>query len=175
MRLENKYFPVFMGALAALSIAVIIYASFSFKGKSEKRFLKNIADYDSLTVQPMRLVLQDDSLAVASVEDKNVILLFFSSWSEKSQLMLAELDELTARKPSVRVIGALVNDATDTIDFDTLPARFFYVDGVKMFNELKVPGIPAYIVFDKEKAYKFAHVGYQLGAGTSLIEKYLDE
>ncbi|MFA5667826.1 MAG: hypothetical protein WC967_01185 [Balneolaceae bacterium] len=175
MRIDNKYFPAFMAVMALVSALIIVYASLSFKDKEQTRFLNSISTNDTLTVKKMRYVHKDDSVSVSEFKGKNVVLLFFSSWSEKSNFMIDEIATLTDQNSSIHVIGALVKDATDSIDFEALPKNFTYVDGVSLYNDLKVPGVPSYVVFDKNGSYVYAHVGYQEGAGYSLLKQYIDD
>lgn len=173
MRIDNKYFPAFMAVMALISALIIVYASLSYKDTEQNRFINSISNNDTLTVKKLRYVHKNDSVSVSEFKGKNVVLLFFSSWSEKSNFMIEEINTLIDQNSDIHVIGALVKDATDNIDFDALPSDFTYVDGVSLYNDLKVPGVPSYVVFDKSGKYVYAHVGYQEGAGYSLLKQYI--
>src|SRR5690554_8106628 len=100
MRIDNKYFPAFMAVMALVSALIIVYASLSFKDKEQTRFLNSISTNDTLTVKKMRYVHKDDSVSVSEFKGKNVVLLFFSSWSEKSNFMIDEIATLTDQNSS---------------------------------------------------------------------------
>mgnify|MGYP003634276302 FL=1 len=175
MRIDNKYFPAFMAVMALASALIIVYSSFSYKKTEQKRFIKSIVENDSLTTHSLNYILNDDSVSVSDFEGEHVVLVFFSSWSEKSNFMLQEISSLADEVGSIEVIAAVVKDATDTINFDELPPTFNYVDGVSLYNDLKVPGIPTYVLFDKKGKYVFAHTGYQEGSGYDLLIEHLDD
>lgn len=175
MRIDNKYFPAFMAILAVISAILIVLGSLSFKNKESRLFMKSIAENDSLTTKPMLILLEEDSLTVDQFQGKDVVVLFFSSWSGKSRMMIEEINTLADQNDNVQVIGAIVRDALEAIDFNELPKKFAYVDGVPLYNELKVPGVPSYILFDENGNYKYAHIGYQKDAGYSLLKSYIDE
>ncbi len=175
MKIDNKYFPAFMAVMALASALIIVYSSFSYKKTEKTRFTKSIVENDSLVNHSLRYVLEDDSVSVGDFEGEHVVLVFFSSWSEKSNFLLQEIHTLADEEGSIKVIAALVKDATDTINFEELPERFLYVDGASLYNDLKVPGIPTYVLFDKQGKYVYSHVGYQEGAGYSLLRDHLND
>ncbi len=163
-----------MAILAVISAILIVLGSLSFKNKENRRYMKSIAENDSLSVKPLLILQQDDSLTINQFNGQEVVVLFFSSWSGKSQMMIEEINTL-ADQSDIKVIGAIVRDALETINFAELPDEFVYVDGVPLYNDLKVPGVPSYILFDRDGNYKYAHVGYQKDAGYTLLKSYLDE
>lgn len=175
MKLDKKYFPHFMVAMAILSALIIVYSSLRFQKKQQAWFRDSIAENDTLTTQSFRLIQEaDSSLSISDFEDKNVVLVFWTSWSEKSILMLNEIYTIKEERGDIVVLAALVKDAIDAIDFDILP-ELVYIDGASVFNDLKVPGVPSYILFNEEGEYVYAHVGYQDGSGYKIVDSKLNE
>jgi hypothetical protein len=75
----------------------------------------------------------------------------------------------------VQVIAALVKDAEESLPQDKIYPKFLYTDGTKLFNDLKVPGYPSYIVFDEKSKVIHSQVGYQKGVGYDSLKVYVNE
>lgn len=175
MKLDKKYFPHFMVVMAIFSALIIVYSSLRFQKKQKVWFQESIAQNDTLTTQSFRYIQQpDSSVSISDYLGKNVVLVFWTSWSEKSTLMLNELYTIKEERKDVIILAALVKDAIEAVDFDSFP-NLIYIDGASVFNDLKVPGVPSYILFDVTGNYKYAHVGYQDGSGYSIIDAKLNE
>ena len=69
----------------------------------------------------------------------------------------------------------MVLDATDDISKTKFLDGFVHIDGASLFNDLKVPGIPSYVLLDREGNLKYAHVGYQENAGYTLLRQKLNQ
>ncbi len=175
MKLDKKYFPHFMAVMAVLSAMIIVYSSLRYQETRNERYFRSIAENDSLTTQEFRLLTSEGGVTIADYTGEHVVLVFWASWSDMSTLMLDELYTLYDQRNDLKVIAALVKDATETVDFETLQDGLIYVDGADMYNQLKVPGIPSYVLFGPDGTYKYAHVGYQEGAGYTLLEEKMNE
>ena len=175
MKLDNKYFPAFMAVVAALTVVAIVYSSLQHKVSQKERFEESIQESDSLLSRPLMLVNTDDSVSIGQFKGNDVVVVFWASWSDKSDLLLQEIYTLQNQTDSLEIISALVLDATDSIDDAKFLDGFVHVDGASFYNELKVPGIPSYVLFDKSGVFKYAHVGYQEGAGYEVLRTELNK
>lgn len=164
-----------MITVGVVTMLVIIYSSFHFNNKRQERFRENLVESDSLTIKYMRLVGEADSLSISDMKGKKSVLVFWASWSEKSELMLGEIEKTQFESDSLQVIAALVKDAEESLPDDKTFPTFFYTDGTELFNDLKVPGYPSYILFDENSKVINAQVGYQKGVGYDSLKVYLND
>ena len=171
MKLHQKYFIPFMGIGAIITMIFIVYASFNFKTKQEENFRTNITEYTTLLTDAHPSIYSSDSLRLSAFYGKKVIVLFWASWSELSADIMNELD-LLADDKSFAVIAAVVKDATETVELVIPNHNFIYVDGTKLFNHLKVPGIPSYFVLDEQGLFKQSFVGYHKKATQNVISLF---
>lgn len=173
MKLEQKYFVPFVGVGAFITVVFIIYASFHFKTEREEKFRKSTLEYPGLLEERFPSVTSPDSIALQDFKGKKVIVVFWASWSGKSAAIMNELDSLYSGG-EYEIVGALVKDARETAE-PMLPEHdFVYIDGTKLFNYLKVPGIPSYFVLDDSGKVRDVKVGYQQG-GTAGIDRLFEE
>lgn len=174
MKLDNKFFPAFMAVVAVLTALAIVYSSLSYTETQKTRFEEAIKEDQTLLTRSFSYVDKTDSLKISDFGGKDVVVVFWASWSEKSDLLFNELLVLKDETDSLEIIGALVLDATETIEEEMFYEQFKYIDGAKLYNDLKVPGIPSYIVFNKSGIVEYVHVGYQEGSGYSLLKEKLN-
>lgn len=175
MKLDNKFFPAFMAVVAVLTALAIVFSSLRYKETQKERFTEAIEKSDSFLSRSLLVINESDSVSINLFKGNDVVVVFWASWSEKSDLLLQEIYTLQDQTDSLVVISALVLDATDDISTTKFLDGFVHVDGASLYNELKVPGIPSYVLLDKEGALKYAHVGYQENAGFSLLRTKLQE
>ena len=167
MKLDQKYFVPFMLVGAIITMIFIVYASFNFKAKQEANFRNNVSEFETLMTDMHPVLASEDSLNFNELAGKKVVLVFWASWSEKSAQILEELDQV-AERDDVQIVGATVKDATETAE-EVLPAHdFIFIDAAKLFNDLKVPGIPSYILFDEEGNPIDVTIGYKEGVADRI-------
>jgi hypothetical protein len=77
-----------------------------------------------------------------------------------------------ASNENYKVVGAVVKDATETAELIMPNHDFIFIDGTKMYNDLKVPGIPSYFVLDEEGKFLHSFVGYKKGDVEQLKELF---
>lgn len=172
MKLDQKYFVPFMLVVALLTIVVIIYSSFSFKERQDERFMQYAIEYDSLLTLPNPLILKDDSLRLGELQGSESVLLFWASWSDRSESIMQELNEVRTANPGIEIVAALVLDATSTAIPEIPDYDFYYVDGAMLYNQLRVPGIPSYVLLDENGNVTETHVGYQKGDVSTIPERF---
>lgn len=161
MKLEQKYFVPFMAVGAIITMIFIVYSSFNFKEQQAKRFTEYTAQYDSLLILPNPYVLEEDSLRLGDLTGSETVVLFWASWSDRSASIMEELNQLKESNPELEIVAALVHDATETAIPEIPEFDFRFIDGTRLFNELRVPGIPSYLLIGEKGALVDTHVGYQ--------------
>lgn len=173
MRLEQKQFVPFMVVVAIITMLVIVFSSFNFMRKQKTRFTENIATSDSLLTMPMRVLNSTDSISISEQKGNQTVLVFWASWSDKSISMLDEIQRYTLKNDSLVVLAGLVKDAEESLsDVPEYPG-FTYLDGTHLFNYLKVPGFPSYILFDEKNNVITSQIGYEKGVGYDSLKVYL--
>ena len=171
MKLDQKHFAPFMAIGAIITIIFIVYASFNFKNEQEENFRTNTLNYETLLTDPHPFLNNGDSLRLAELSGKRVIVLFWSSWSERSAEIMNEFD-IFSSNDVYEVVAAAVKDATETAEVLIPNHDFLYIDGIKLFNDLKVPGIPSYFVLDTRGNFIESFVGYREGAATGVSQLF---
>lgn len=175
MRLEQKQFVPFMIAVAVITMLVIVFSSFNFERKQRTRFNENIATSDSLRTIPLRILSSSDSTTISAQRGSKTLLVFWASWSDKSTSMLNEIQTYTLENDSLVVLAGLVKDAEESLpDVPEYPG-FTYLDGTHLFNHLKVPGFPSYILFDENSNVITSQIGYEKGVGYDSLKVHLYE
>ncbi|SMO75928.1 TlpA family protein disulfide reductase [Gracilimonas mengyeensis] len=174
MRLKQEQFVPFMVVVAIITMAVIVFSSFNFNRKQHTRFRENIAKSDSLNIMPMGIVGTEDSTRVTDYAGQHVLLVFWASWSDKSTAMLDEIELLQAERDSLAVLAALVKDAEESLANGRRYPNFIYTDGAHLYNHLKVPGFPSYILFDENSEPLTSNIGYEKGVGYDSLKVYLE-
>ncbi|MDR9417336.1 TlpA family protein disulfide reductase [Gracilimonas sp.] len=173
MRLKQEQFVPFMIAVGFLTMIIIVWSSFSFTNKQYRVFEENLVEADSLTTMNMRIVGAGDSVGVEDLKGQKTILVFWASWSDKSRSMLDEIEILQNEYDSLKVIAALVKDAEESLAQNKEYPNFVYTDGIKLFNYLKVPGFPSYILFDENSNVLKSNIGYEKGIGYDSLKVFM--
>lgn len=171
MKLDQKYFAPFIGIGAVITMLFIVYASFNFKSEQEENFRANTMQHESLLVNPHPYVNHGDSLRLAELNGKRIIVLFWSSWSDRSAEIMEEFDIFSAND-GYEVVGAVVKDAAETAELLIPNHDFIFIDGTKLYNDLKVPGIPSFFVLDERGDFVESFVGYREGAAQKVTELF---
>jgi hypothetical protein len=171
MKLDQKYFAPFIGIGAVITMIFIVYTSFNFKAEQEENFRTNTQEFETLLTDPHPYLSLGDSLRLAELSGKRVIVLFWSSWSERSAEIMNEFDIFSAND-QYEVVGAVVKDAAESAELLIPNHDFLYIDGTKLFNDLKVPGIPSYFVLDERGDFIESFVGYREGATQNVNQLF---
>lgn len=158
-----------MIAVGVITMIIIVYSSFSHMQKQQSRFEENLTATDSLYTMPLGKVGTTDSLRIGEMEGHR-LLVFWASWSDKSESMLSEIQILNADVDSLTVLAALVKDAEESLPELPEYPGFIYVDGARMFNSLKVPGIPSYVLIAPDNTILHSNIGYQKGSGYDSLK-----
>lgn len=164
MRIDPKYFNVFLMIVAL--VAAILIAVFTFKNRinDQSAFNNRMAANDSLQTIYWHSVHQGDSLRIADFKKSFVVLNFWTDRSDvslESQQMLARLkDEYS---DTLEVISAAVGlkreEAMQYIADHNFP--FHFVAGSQQFSDLAIPGLPAQLVYNPQGELESVFLGYQ--------------
>lgn len=172
MKLEQKYFVPFMIVVAVITMVVIVISSFNFKEQQEEDFRDFTSSYDSLLTLPIPYLVSDDSLRLGEIRTGKTILVFWASWSDRSAAMMKELHELNSKNEDLTIAAALVMDATSTAVPEFPDYDFEFIDGTRLFNALRVPGIPSYVILDDSGIPLDTRVGYRKGEVITVMQQY---
>lgn len=174
MRLEQKYFIPFMLVTAVITMIVIVISSFRHNQKLHDLFQESLAESDSLLIEPLTIIGENDSLKLNNFQGNPTILVFWASWSDKSIEMLKEIEQFQNEyQDTLSVVAALVKDAKESLSEKKKFPKFIYADGIELFNDLKVPGYPSYILFDEKGKVIHTQVGYKTGVAYDSLKSYL--
>ncbi|GAB5409314.1 MAG: hypothetical protein BalsKO_16790 [Balneolaceae bacterium] len=169
MKLDQKYFIPFMVIVALFTMVFIVLTSFNFQQQQQERFTEFTLGYDSLLTKNHPYINKPDSVRLGDLSGSPVLLVFWSTWSEKSRDLFEEIDLLSKDIPNLKVVAALVKDVTDSAEEATLKYDFLYIDGTILFNEIRAPGIPSYVLLDEQGVLLSTNVGYKEGAVKELF------
>jgi len=139
--------------IGILAIGLIIIFSFRY-AKNQRTTVMNFVAADSLIHQRWFHNLDGtDSLQLSGYQGTDVILVFWASWSVKSLEVLNILDSIkTARGDSLMVVAAAVKDngAEARAYINSTTHNFEYVDGTVHYLDLRLPGVPSAIRFNRD-------------------------
>ncbi len=169
MKLDQKYFVPFILVCAAFTMLFIVISSFNFTEQRQERFTEYTMGYEELLTKSHPYINKSDSLKLGDLQGSQTVVLFWASWSEKSAEIMNEFNEVLALRPDLNIVAALVKDATESIVDSTLSYDFIYIDGTILFNELRAPGIPSFILLDENGALISTHVGFKEGEVSNLL------
>jgi hypothetical protein len=164
MALKQEQFVPFMIVVAIAFALWIVYTSFSYQSETSSKFEQEIATNDSLVVWNFPLIENEPSSTISidslvQAKQKGALLIFVSSWSPKSFDVLTVLDQ--QYKDELVIIVAVVKDTKDAAKSlkNQFSEQLFFVDGMSVYNEMRAPGLPTTIVYDKNLTLKGVFVG----------------
>lgn len=175
MRLDPKYFNLFIGICALLTLIVIVWGTINYSQKQEREFRENISEIEIDTLS-FHMYSSADSLKIGDEAGKPIIIQFWSTWSGKSMMIHSFLDEYQAENPELMVVAASVKDAEELIQeyIDEQNYNFYYVEGTGFFQELLVPGVPSSILIYKNGKLIDTQVGDDTESLKVLLDKLMD-
>jgi thiol-disulfide isomerase/thioredoxin len=172
MRIDPKYFNVFIGIIAVISVLAIFYSTIRYSQNQVRNFEENLSIVRPDTLE-FKSISTTDSLSLSDFSDTNVIIHFWSTWSSKSKEVNLFLDRYASENPNITVVAAVVRDdekmVLEYINNHSFP--FHFVEGTEFYQQLLVPGMPAQIVFKENNRLAGTHIGDD----TRTLENLLDE
>jgi thiol-disulfide isomerase/thioredoxin len=167
MRIDPKYFNLFIGICAALTVLIIFYSTLRYSQNQISDFEETVSEFDFYQVS-FKSFSQPDSVHFVQLiqEERPLIILFWSTWSGKSIEVIHFLDGYASENPELKIIAAAVRDSEEYIqsyisenDYD-----FHFVEGTDFYHSMMVPGMPAQIMFRADGSLFSSHVGDHLNS-----------
>ncbi len=159
MRIDPRFFNQFILIVAVICIAAIVITSIRYIGKQEERFL------DRLEGQKLAdlTFLSADGDTLQMNRDQTTVLLFWSTWSDRSLDALYDLYSWHDKYPYVEVVSAYVKDSDEfaSVYDQEEKQQFILVNGTPAYQNLRVPGIPTAIIFDSHGEIHAVEIGYR--------------
>lgn len=138
--------------IGILVAGLIIIFSFRY-ADTQRSTVLDFVSADSLIHQRWFQNLdQTDSLQIQQFAGKEVLLTFWSTWSESSTDLLFQLKDLQAsRQDSLIIIAAAVKDNGQEARYfiSTTHLPFHFVDGTVHYLDLRIVGVPSAILFNE--------------------------
>lgn len=163
MRIDPKYFNVFLVVIAIFAAGLIAFFTLSNRSAERSSFKEQMFAQDSLKTVWWPHLKVDDSLRVADFKGQFVVLDLWSDWSDASLNSHTELAKIKSAYPdTLRVIAASVGmkkkNVISYIEKHQFP--FYFVAGTKHFSAFNVPGLPAQMVYNPRGELQQIFLGY---------------
>ncbi len=170
MRLDPKYFNLFIAICALLTLLVIVFGTIMYTNKQEADFRKSMADVRLDTLSFATYSHQKDSIFTDDFKGSPTLIQFWSTWSEKSLTVNRFLENTHQEYLDLNIIAASVRDSDELIleHINSTSNDFIYVNGTPFFQSLLIPGMPSQILLDRDGKFFDAQVGDDT---TALREK----
>lgn len=172
MRLDPKYFTLFLSVCAAVTVVAIFFGTIRYNSNQEELFRTNAGQTD-LSGLWLTHVSHADSLQLSDYHGSPVVLGFWATWSGKSERVLIHLNELKSRYPELVVVAGAVRDSNDLVETyineHTYP--FTWVESTGVYSDLQVPGVPSLILLDRSGDL----FDIQVGGDTEEMENRITE
>jgi hypothetical protein len=147
MRLHPRLFNRFLTIAAAVSMVAIVGFGFRHSGQQERGFRAKLGDGRAWA----------DSLSSGS-DGRPMTVLFWASWSAPSVALLHDLSRDTTHV----LIAAYVRDDSSSVAriFDAgVHPHVRVVNGTRVFQSLKTPGVPTRIRFASDGRLEAVDIG----------------
>jgi thiol-disulfide isomerase/thioredoxin len=168
MKLNPKYFNLFIAVCAVITFVVILFGTMSYHSNQEKILRDNIAETD-LEQVIFQYITDNDSLTLLELKGEPVLIDFWATWSGKAQNTHRIINELQQHHPDLIVIAAAVRDDEQLVQdyIGNHDFGFTYVVGTEFYHKLQVPGVPSQIMIDKEGRF----FDFQIGENREELER----
>jgi thiol-disulfide isomerase/thioredoxin len=147
MRLDPKFFNLFIAICAVLTVVVIIFTTIRYSQKQVDDFRENIAAVQLDTLS-FKSYSTPDSLRLQEILGNPVIIHFWSTWSDKSKQVNEFLHDYSKEHSSLVIVAAAVRDGEQQIKdyIKNSPFQFHFVEGTEFYQTVFVPGMPSQIL-----------------------------
>lgn len=160
MRIDPKYFNVFIGIIAVISVLVIFYSTVRYTQNQVHNFKENLSEI-RLDTLSFASYSSPDSLQLSELADEKVVIHFWSTWSSKSKDVNKFLRRYVTEEKNITVVAAVVRDDEEMIleyiNKNSFP--FYFVEGTEFYQKLLVPGMPAQILIGEGNQLFGTHIG----------------
>jgi thiol-disulfide isomerase/thioredoxin len=177
MRLDPKYFNLFIAICALLTLIVIVYGTISYSNNQEADFRKSLSEARLDTLSFVTYSAGRDTLHITDIQGKPTVIHFWSTWSDKSLDVHQFLESYHREHSNLTVIAAAVRDSDELIRnyIDSVDNNFIYVEGTSFFQSLLVPGMPSQILLDEDGKFFDSQVGDDTTALKHKLDRLNDE
>jgi thiol-disulfide isomerase/thioredoxin len=160
MRIDPKYFNVFIGIIAIISVLAILYSTIRYSQNQVRNFEENLTEIRLETLS-FKSYSSPDSLRLSDFSNEPLIIHFWSTWSSKSKDVNRFLHRYKTENQNITVIAAVVRDDEEMVReyIRNEPYSFHYVEGTEFYQSLLVPGMPAQILIGKGNSLYDTHIG----------------
>lgn len=171
MRLDPKYFNLFLVVCGFLTLIVIVFGTIRYVSNQQETFKENL-DATDLSEHHFMEYASDDSLSITEFSGDPVVIHFWSTWSGRSKEINEVLREFKSDNEDLVVIAAAARDGEELIveymNDHSFP--FYFVNGTDIYLDLLVPGLPSQIMIDRSGEV----VDTQVGADSEQLLQKLE-
>lgn len=175
MRLDPKYFNLFLGICAAITVLVIIFSTLKYASNQKETFREEIENAD-LSSWNLYHFETGDSLSVTHFKGSPIIIHFWSTWSDLSMELHKEMHQLKLDSPELIVVAAAARDGNELVQ-EHIKANeydFVYLDGTPLYQDLMVPGLPSQLFVNREGKIVDQNVGKDSKAIRQKVNQLLN-
>lgn len=170
MRIDPKHFNKFIAFCAAATLVVILFSTIHYSKKQTSDFQDKIdqVDFSNLSFNSYS---EADSLRMSDLKGLPTVILFWSTWSDRSQSVNQFLKEYGSQREDLYVIAASVRDAESLIGeyIDSNRYTFHYVEGTEFYQSVSGPGMPTQILLNSDGTLHSSHVGDNIESLRTLL------
>jgi thiol-disulfide isomerase/thioredoxin len=176
MKLDNKYFPLFIACCALITLFVIFYGSVTYQQSQEDTLRSNIDAFD-FSDQRLGYITEPDSLRFDDLHGSPVLIHFWASWSDRSRRIQEVLADVSDYHPGLVILAASVRDDEEQVRaaIQASGYEFIWVDGYDLYSNLQVPGVPSQILLNRDGTFFDLQVGDDKDSLRKLIESWLED
>lgn len=178
MKIDPKYFNLFVGTVAVAAAFSIFYFTIRYADNQRESFKQSVADLSDIKSNWFVHVSGDDSVRVSDFGGKVVILDFWSTWSKPAMESHRVLREIQERFPDrIQVIAASVRDLPENVNEyeEAENYGFYYAEGTRFFQNLRTPGVPSQVIFGPNGELMTVRVGYKSPDDYLALITFLNE
>lgn len=174
MRIDPKHFHKFVAICAAVTIIAILFSTIRYSQKQTTDFQNRIQEVDFRNLS-FYSYSDQDSMSIVHIDNRPVIIHFWSTWSGKSQQINQFLQEYSDQNNELYVIAASVRDdrglILDYIERNHFP--FHFVEGTEFYQTVFVPGMPTQILLNRDGSLHSTHIGDDIESLRNLLKQLL--
>lgn len=177
MRIDPKYFNVFLAIVAVVAAGLIAFFTLSNRGAERTAFKERIFAQDSLQTVWWRKVQSDDSLRIADFRGQFVVLDLWSNWSDASLESHKKLARIQSNYPdTLQVIAAAVALQRGEIESYIKKHKFpfHFVAGSQHFSSFNIPGLPVQMMYDTNGKLQHVFLGYSGDSQYDSLKTLID-
>lgn len=175
MRLDPKYFNVFLIICAAITAVVIFVSTLQYASNRQETFIEELEGTE-LAGWKLYHYESGDSLTTDRFEGSPTVIHFWATWSDLSLELHDLFQQLKADYPDLVVVAGAARDADHLVERYRLDNDydFEYLNATPLYQDLKVPGIPSQLFVNREGKITGQNVGKDAGAIRREIEKLVE-